>query len=574
MHIDIVPNRDSNPTILLREARREGKRVIKRTLANLSSLPMDQVEAIRHILKGEKLVCPTELFENIASTHHGHVQAVWTAMRRLEFEKLVASRPSRERDLVVGMVAARILEPDSKLATTRWWKNTTLPDILGVSDAMETDLYEAMDWLLERQDLIEKKLARRHLQDGGLVLYDLTSSYFEGKCCPLATFGHNRDGKKGKLQVNYGLLTDGRGVPVAASVFEGNTADPKTLMPQVEMVRERFGISEMVLVGDRGMISQKHIGELKERGGVDWITALKSGAIQKLLNGETLQLGLFDERNLFEFTHPDYPGERLIACRNPDLARQREHKRQALLDATIRELEKVKKMVEGGRLKGKGQIGVRVGKVVNKYKMAKHLTLEILDDSFIFQVKKEKVMEEGALDGVYVIRTSLSRDRMSSEDTVRSYKELSQVEQAFRSFKSIDLEVRPIHHHLGNRVRAHIFLCMLAYYVKWHMMEALRPLLFADEDLQAKMTKDPVAPARRSQKALEKVRTKRLEDGTEVHSFQTLLKSLSTIVRNACRYKTGGDDAPLFNMETKPSAKQQQVFDLLENIKMYPVACT
>ena len=529
---------------------------------------MDQVEALRHILKGEKLVRPAELFENIASTHHGHVQAVLAAMHRLEFEKLVASRPGRQRDLVVGMVAARILEPDSKLATTRWWKNTTLPDILGIADATETDLYQALDWLLEHQDIIEKKLAGRHLKDGGLVLYDLTASYFEGKSCPLAAFGHDRDGKKGKLQVNYGLLTDGRGVPVAVSVFEGNTADSKTLLPQVEMVCERFGITAIVLVGDRGMICQKHIEELRHRGAVDWITALKSGAIRKLVEAGPLQLGLFDERNLFEFTHPDYPGERLIVCRNPDLARQRGHKRQTLLDATMGELNKVRKIVEGGRLKGKDRIGVRVGKVVNKYKMAKHIRLEIGDDSISFQLREEKIRQEAALDGLYVIRTSVSRDRMNSEDTVRSYKQLSQVEQAFRSFKSIDLAVRPIHHRLAKRVRAHIFLCMLAYYVKWHMMEALRPLLFADEDLQKKQTRDPVSPAERSKKALLKVQSKRLQDGTEVHSFQSLLKNLSTIVRNVCRYKTALQDASAFNMETKPSAKQQHVFDLLENIKM------
>jgi transposase len=567
MYIDIVPNRGSKPAILLRETHREGEKVIKHTLANLSSLSLDQVEAIRRILKGEKLVQPTELFEIISSAQHGIVEAVLTAMRQLEFEKLIASRTSRERDLVVAMVAARIMEPDSKLATTRWWQNTTLPDIMGVSDATEVDLYEAMDWLLARQDIIEKKLSGRHLTEGGLVLYDLTSSYFEGKCCPLAALGHNRDGKKGKLQVNYGLLTDSRGAPVAVSVFKGNTGDPKTLMPQVEMIRKKFGITEMVLIGDRGMISQKHINDLKGQDGINWITAMKSSAIQKLVNGDALQLGLFDERNLFEFTDPDYPGERLIACRNPELAKQRDHKRQALLDATNKELDKVKKMVESGRLKGKDQIGVRVGKVVNKYKMAKHLTLEILDNSFNWQVKEDKVTEEGCLDGVYVIRTSLSRDRISSEDTVRRYKDLSQVEQAFRSFKSIDLEVRPIQHHLENRVRAHIFLCMLAYYVKLHMQEALRPLTFADEDLEAKQTRDPVAPAKRSKKAIEKARTKKLKDGTKVHSFQTLLNSLNTIVRNVCRYKNEESDTPVFNMETTPSANQQKIFNLLRTIK-------
>lgn len=566
MHIDIIPNRGSTPAILLRESFREGKKVKKRTLANLSSLPMDKVEAIRQILRGDKLVPVADLFEITSSAHHGHVQAVLTAMNQLGFDNLLASRPSRERDLIAAMVAARILEPESKLATSRWWKNTTIPDVFKVTDADEVELYAAMDWLLEHQGVIEKKLSERHLKDGGMVLYDLSSSYFEGKCCPLAALGHNRDGKKGKLQVNYGLLTDSRGVPVAVSVFEGNTADPNTLLPQVERMRETFGISEMVLVGDRGMISQKHIEELKGQAGINWITALKSGAISKLVSGESLQLGLFDERNLFEFTHPDYPGERLIACKNPDLAKLRAHKRQSLLDATVNELSKIRNMVDKGRIKGKDKIGVRTGKVVNKYKMAKHIELDIQDNAFTWRIKDEKVNVEQALDGIYIIRTSLTHEQINSEDAVRSYKNLSQVEQAFRSFKSIDLEVRPIYHRLEGRVKAHIFLCMLAYYVKLHMMQALRPLIFADEDQDVKLTRDPVAPAQRSKKALEKVRTKMLEDGTEVHSFQTLLKNLSTIVRSTCRHKSSDKNVPTFNLDTTPSRQQQKVFDLLTTI--------
>lgn len=567
MYIDIVPNRNSRPAILLRENHREGEKIIKQTLANLSSLPMDQVEAIRRILKGEKLVNPTEIFEVVSSPHHGNVLAVLTAMRQLDFEKLIASRPSRERDLVIAMVTARILKPDSKLATTRWWKDTTLPEIMRVSDATEVDLYNAMDWLLKRQDTIEKKLAGRHLTEGGMVLFDLTSSYFEGKCCPLAALGHDRDGKKGKLQVNYGLLTDSRGVPVANLVFKGNMGDPKTLIPAVEKVRDKFGISEIVVIGDRGMISQKHINGFKGKDWINWITAMRSSAIQKLVNNDALQMGLFDELNLFEFTHPDYPGERLIACRNPDLARLRERKRKSLLDATIKELSKVKKMVESGRLKEKAEIGVRVGKVVNKFKVAKHFSLEISDNSFSWQIKEDKVMEEKALDGIYVIRTSLSPDRMDSDETVRNYKNLCHIEQAFRSFKTIDLEVRPIRHRLPTRVKAHILLCMLSYYVKWHMMEAVRPLIFADEDLKAKQTRDPVAPAERSRKAIQKARTKKLSDGSMVHSFQTLLNSLSTIARNNYRYKYAENTTPVFSMETTPSADQQKVFDLLRAIK-------
>jgi transposase len=466
------------------------------------------------------------------------------------------------------MVASRILDPDSKLATTRWWKNTTLPDAFGVADASEDDLYAAMDWLQDRQSIIEKKLASRHLDAGGMVLYDLSSSYFEGTHCPLAHRGYDRDGKKGKLQVNYGLLTSSLGIPVAISAFAGNTSDPKTVMEQVTKVRGDFGISEMVLVGDRGMISQSHIDTFRDVEGIEWITALKSGAIRKLISNESLQLGLFDEKNLFEFTHPDYPGERLVACRNPDLAKLRGHKRQALLDATVVELNKIKKSVDSGRLKDKDKIGVRVGKIINKYRMSKHIELDIQDTSISWTIKQDNVREEKSLDGIYIIRTSVKSDKMDSDDAVRSYKSLSQVERAFRSMKSIDLEVRPIYHHLVIRVRAHLFLCMLSYYVKWHMMEAWRPLIFADEDNDAKKTRDPVAPAKRSAKALQKVGTKRLEDGTEVHSFQTLLKSLATIVRNVCRYKNPGKKSPTFTMDTIPSKEQQRAFDLLATIRV------
>jgi transposase len=568
MHIDIVPNRTSSPTILLRESYRDGGKVKKRTLANLTSLPMTQVEAIRAILRGETLVSPQELFEPIASRHHGHVRAVRLAMKQLGFERLLAPTASRERDLVVAMVTARIMAPHSKLATTRWWQTTTLPEEMGVADATEDELYAAMDWLVPRQKTIEQQLAARHLQAGGLVLYDLTSSYVEGTHCPLAARGYNRDGKAGKLQINYGLLTDAAGRPVAVSVVSGNTADPQTLLPQVTKVREEFGLTDLVLVGDRGMIAQRQIDGLKEHEGLSWITALKSGAIAQLLTTESLQLGLFDERNLFEFSSPDYPGERLIACRNPDLARLRTKKREALLAATEAELTKVQQMVTTGRLSGQDQIGVRVGKVVNKYKMAKHLILDIQDTALSWQRDQEKIAAETALDGIYVVRTSVKQERMSSDDAVRNYKNLSQVERAFRSFKSIDLEVRPIWHRLEDRVKAHIFLCMLAYYVKWHMMEAWRPLLFADEDQAAKATRDPVKPARRSQSALDKIRSKKLATGEPVHSFSTLMATLATIVRNVCRQKQGAPIGGTFTMDTLPTAEQQRAYDLLATIKM------
>jgi transposase len=566
MYIAIVPNRGSPPAILLREGYREGRTVKNRTLANLSKWPAQKIDLLRRVLRDEALAPADALFEVVASSHHGHVQAVRIAMQRLGFDALIASRPSRERDLVVALVVARILEPDSKLATTRWWHTTTLPAALGVSDADEDALYEAMDWVLARQDRIEQKLAARHLTAGGLVLYDLTSSYFEGTTCPLAAFGHNRDGKKGKRQVNYGLLTEGRGCPVAVSVFKGNTGDPPTLLPEVQRVRERFGIERLVMVGDRGMISQTQISALKTLEGTDWITALKTEALRALVATGHVQLGLFDERNLFELTHPEFPGERLVACRNPELAALRAHKRQALLAATTKELDKVRGMVARGRLRGREAIGVRVGKVVNKYRVAKHFRLEIQDDRFAFEIDTARVAAEAALDGLYVIRTSLPAERLDAADTVRAYKRLSDVERAFRALKTLDLKVRPIRHRLDERVRAHIFLCMLAYYVEWHLREAWRPLLFADEDQAAKLTRDPVAPAKRSAAALRKVHTKVLDDGTPVHSFGTLLKNLSQIVRNVCRQRGAGPEAPTFEIVTTPSPTQQRAYDLLKTI--------
>jgi transposase len=654
MHIDIVPNRNSKPAVLLRESYREGKKVRKRTIANLSKLPKEQVDSIRRILKGENLVPVDDVFEILedGSRQHGHVEAVLTAMRRLKFKELIGSRHSRERELVLAMVAARILEPQSKLATSRWWHTTTLLESLGVSDATDTELYCAMDWLLERQELIEKKLAARHLENDGLALYDLSSSYFEGVTCPLASFGYDRDGKKGKLQVNYGLLTNPGGIPVSVSVFKGNTSDPKTLMPQALKVQNDFGIERFVLVGDRGMITQTQINTLREIEGVEWITALRSEAIGKLVKDGTIQMGLFDERNLFELTHPDFPNERLVACRNNELAKRRDQKRRDLLEATCKELETVRRMTERGRLDdkdaictrvrkllkkykigkyyktdirddgfefefdevamateaarlangkpelenkhleqwkrhrdkidqqlegvrqrigkgllhGKDKIGVRVGKVLNKHKVGKHIKLDIGDNSFEFEIDETKVAAEAALDGIYVIRTSLSKRRMNAENTVRSYKLLTQVERAFRSLKTVDLKVRPIRHHLEDRVRAHIFLCMLAYYVEWHMIEAWRPLLFCDEDQDAKALRDPVAPAKRSDKALRKAHTKKLDDGSPVHSFKTLLSHLGNVVRNKCRRKGAGQDESTFEMTTAPNPKQQKAYELLKAI--------
>jgi len=655
MYIATVPNRKSPPALLLRESYREKGKVKTRTLANLSCLPPQSIDILRRSLKGENLVSTNafEIVEN-GSPAHGHVDAVTTAMRRLGFSQLISSRRSRERDLVVAMVVARILEPKSKLATTLWWEDTTLPETLEVSDANEKDLYDAMDWLLERQNRIENKLASRHLKSNALALYDLTSSYFEGETCPLAALGHNRDGKKGKLQVNYGLLTNRKGIPVAVSVFKGNTGDPKTLMPQVEKMRDEFGIDQFVMVGDRGMLTQKQVDELRGIDGVDWIGALRPEAIKKLATNGAIQMGLFDERNLFELKHPDFPGERLVACRNIELAHRREIKRENLLKATVKELDKVRGMVRRGRLRGKNEIearvrgilkkykigkhfeldirddgfnykvnenaliseimakckgnqdliekrfkrsrrhiesiekqfakliqkidkgslhgqdaiGVRVGKVINKYKVGKHFELDIRDNDFNFEINQDKVRKEAALDGIYIIRTSLPKERMDADETVLSYKLLSQAERAFRSFKTVDLMVRPIRHRLEDRVKAHIFLCMLAYYVQWHMMEAWRPLLYADEDQKAKDLRDPVAPAKRSDSAVKKVNAKRLDDGSKAYSFRSLLGHLGAIVRATCRCPDKKDASATFTMTTRPNPKQQRAFDLLRTIRV------
>ena len=568
MYIDIVPNRGSPPAILLRESIREGKRVRKRTIANLSALPIAQAEMIRRVLKGEKLGPLESALEAVCSQHHGHVEAVRTAMKRLAFDRLIDAKSSRERDLVVAMVAGRIIAPEaSKLGMTRAWSDTTLADEFGVTDADEDCLYTAMDWLMERQETIEKRLARRHLKAGGLVLFDLTSSYFEGITCPLAKLGYNRDGKPGTLQVNWGLLTDARGCPVGVSVLEGNAGDPQALLPQVEKVRGVFGIDKLVMVGDRGMISQVQIEALRALGGVQWITALKNGAIRKLADGGTLQLDLFDERNLIAFRHDDFPGERLIACRNPDLAKLRAAKRTDLIAATASELEKVKAMVESGRLKGPDKIGVRVGKVVNKYKVGKHFDLVIEDAAFSFSLNAAKVAAEAALDGLYVIRTSVAETDMSAERAVLNYKQLAEIERGFRSLKGIDLSVRPIRHRLEGRVKAHILLSMLAYYVQWHMMQAWAPLTFMDEaDTDRARERDPVAAAQRSKAALDKVTTRRLSDGTPAMSFTRLLAHMATIVRNTVRSASARIGEATFTLTTRPNPKQQHALDLLATI--------
>jgi transposase len=555
-------------THLLRRSYREDGKVKNETLGNLSHLPDALIDIIRRSLQGESFVPASSAFEVLRSRAHGHVQAVSAAMQRLGLASLVASAPSRQRDLVLAMVASRIVQPDTKLATARHWHCSTLAEDFGVADASEDELYAAMDWLLARQDTIEQKLASRHLREGSLVLYDLSSSYFEGSCCPLAKRGYSRDGRRGTLQVNYGLLTDARGCPVAVSVFDGNTADSLTFLPAVQRVRERFGVKQVVMVGDRGMVSQKAIDELAGQAGIDWITALKSVSIRALVEQGHLQLGLFDQRNLAEITSPEYPGERLIACRNDALAKLRAHKRESLLQATEAQLAVIKASVEALRLVGRDKIGVQVGKVINRHKVAKHFELSIEEAALGWTRRQEAIDAEAALDGLYVIRTSLPKQRMEAPDCVRSYKALSSVERAFRSLKTVDLKVRPIHHRLADRVRAHILLCMLALYVEWHMREAWRELMFADTDQAAKATRDPVAPATRSAAAQRKAATKLLDDQEQpAHSFATMMAEMATLVRNTCRTPSAGPNAPTFEVLTIASAHQQHALALLQNIR-------
>jgi len=554
-------------THLLRRSYREDGKVKNETLGNLSHLPDALIDIIRRSLQGETFVCASQALEIVRSRPHGHVQAVALAMQRLGLASVLASQPSRERDLVLAMVASRVVHPDTKLATCRLWQCSTLAEDFGVADADENELYAAMDWLLERQEAIEKKLAARHLREGALVLYDLSSSYMEGSCCPLAKRGYSRDGKPGTLQVNYGLPTDARGCPVAVSVFEGNTSDSLTFLPAVARVRERFGLAQVVMVGDRGMVSQKAIDELRGQDGIDWITALKSVSIRALVEQGHLQLGLFDQRNLAEIHSPEFPGERLVACRNDALAKLRAHKRESLLQATEALLVQVLASVQAGRLKGQDKIGVQVGKIVNRHKVAKHFELHIGEATLSWVRRQDAIAAEAALDGLYVIRTSLDEQAMDAPSCVRSYKALSNVERAFRSLKTMDLKVRPIHHRLADRVRAHILLCMLAFYVEWHLREAWAPLLFADPDQVAKATRDPVAPAQRSAAAQRKAQTKLTPEEQPVHSFGTLLAELATLVRNTCRTPSAGAQAPTFEVLTSATALQQRAMALVQDIR-------
>jgi transposase len=565
MYVERVPNRNSPPAILLREGWREGKKTRKRTIANLSHWPEERIEALRLLLKGEPLVSAKQAFVVERSIPHGHVEAVLGTIDKLGLDSIIYSRRCRERDLVVAMIAERLIRPCSKLATTRFWHTTTLAEQLGVSDADEDDLYAAMDWLLARQGQIEKKLAARHLSEGSLVLYDVTSSYYEGRTCPLARFGHNRDRKKGKLIIVYGLLTDDEGRPVSVQVYPGNTGDPSTVPDQVEKLMQRFGLRRIVLVGDRGMLTQTQLDKVKDHPGLGWVSALKSQAIRELVDGGYLQMSLFDEQDLAEIHSPDFSGERLVACYNPILAKERKNKRDRLLAATEKELQKIAREVARRTRTplDKAEIGKKVGKVINRYKVAKHFTVEIADGAFSFSLKQESIARESQLDGIYVIRTSEPADRLSAQDTVRTYKRLAQVERAIRSIKTVDLLVRPIHHRTEDHVRAHIFLCMLAYYVEMQMRRSLAPLLFDDEELdEQRKSRDPVKPAKPSVSAEDKKRLRVTTDGLPVQSFQSLMSHLATRCRNRCKVR-GERNGLAFHQTTEMSPLQQRAFELL-----------
>jgi transposase len=573
MYIERVPNRNSPPAVLLRESYREGGKIRKRTLANLSKLPDTVVDNLRIVLKGGAAIENlSESFSVERSLPHGHVAAVLGTIKKLSLHNLIAPENSRKRALVLAMIVARILDPRSKLATARGLNSETccssLSELLGLEKADEDELYEAMDWLVSRQESIENELAKIHLTEGGLVLYDVSSTYFEGTQCPLARYGYNRDKKKGFLQIVFGLICDKRGCPVAVEVFEGNTSDTTTITAQIEKVRHRFGIQQVVWVGDRGMITNTRIlAEFQPVEGLDWITALRAPQIRKLVEQEAVQLSLFDETDLVEFSCSDYPGERLIACRNPMLAQEKSLTRVALLQATEQELNKIVIATSRDKraLKGADQIGLRVGRVLNSKGVGKYFNIAITEESFSFSRNEVAIAKDSALDGVYIIRTSVKSETLDAAQTVRAYKSLSTVEQAFRSYKTVDLKVRPIYHRLEQRVKAHVFLCMLAYYVEWHMRKALAPLLFDDEKVTVELEEKSsiVAPSKRSKKARAKAATKKTSEKLPVHSFRTLMADLATIVKN--KFQSNGLEAYLtFEKITQPTPLQQKAIELLE----------
>jgi hypothetical protein len=572
MYIEVVPNRDSKPCILLRESYRQDGKVRKRTLANLSKLPSQAVEGLRALFRGGTVVEDfSQSFEVVRSQPYGHIAAVLGTLRQIGLDRDLDPQGCTERDLVMAMIVARLLEPTSKLATARGLGQeaplSALVEDLDLAKVNESQLYAALDWLYVHQGAIEKRLASRHLQDGSLVLYDVSSTYFEGRRCPLAQLGYSRDGKKGTLQIVFGLLCNSAGCPVAVEVFTGNTADPKTLTPQVEKVRQTFGLSRVIFVGDRGMLTSARLREdFHGVEGLCWVSALRTTEIQKLVAGAGFQFSLFDQRDFGEVHSPEFPGERLIACRNPLLQQERARKREELLQATERELQPIVEATQRqkNRLWEKDKIALRVGKVIDRFKMGKHFVIEVTETSFSFRRDLDRIAAEAALDGIYVIRTNVPASELSAEDAVRSYKRLSVVERAFRSCKTVDLHIRPIYHQLSERVRAHVFLCMLAYYVEWHMRQKLAPMLFEDDDPEAgeALRSSIVAPAQRSPSAQRKVHSLRTADGLPTHSFATLLKDLATLTRNRVQPKILS--SPPFDTLARPTQLQQKALSLLD----------
>jgi len=556
-------------THLLRRTYREQGKVKHETVGNISHLPSEIIDIVRLALKGEVFSGVQEDLEIMRSLPHGHVAAVLGMIRKLKLDTIISAEACSQRDLVLAMIVSRILAPCSKLATTRGLSthtlSTSLGDVLGVESADVGELYRAMDWLIARQADVENALAASHLSNGSLVLYDVTSVYVEGEKSPLAQRGYNRDGKKGKKQIVLGLLCSVNGCPVAVEVFEGNTADPKTLASQINKIRTRFGLSRVVIVGDRGMITEARLrDDLRCEPGIDWITALRAPAIRKLVQNDSLQLSLFDEKDLAEISDPDYPGERLVVCKNPFLAYERARKREELLQSTEKRLNKVVEatMRQMRRLKSKEKIALRVGNILNRFKMAKHFSVEIQDDSFSYSRNHKTISAESSLDGIYVIRTSLPQEDMSAVDTVRAYKNLSRAERAFRTLKNIDLKIRPIFHWTSNRIKSHVLLCMLAYYVEWHMKQALAPMLFEDDDRAAAeaLRKSVVAPAKRSMSAMRKIRTGKTSEGLPVHSFRSLIADLGTLTKNRVHIKNTG---AIFDLYATPTPSQKQAFNLL-----------
>ncbi|HEY3731645.1 MAG TPA: IS1634 family transposase [Steroidobacteraceae bacterium] len=571
MFIDVVPNGRSAPAVLLRESYREGSRVRKRTLANLGALPAAVIDGLRVLLAGGSVIArPEEVFEIQRSLPHGHVAAVVGMMRKLDLPRLLGRAVSRERDLALAMIANRIIAPGSKLAAHRALSaetaSSSLGRVLDLGMIEEREMYATLDWLGGQQDRIERALARRHLKDGTLVLYDVSSSYLEGRCCALAQHGYSRDHRPDRLQIVYGLLCDREGRPIAIEVFEGNTGDPSTLSTQVETLKRRFGLKHVVLVGDRGMITAARIREDLRPAGLDWITTLRAPQIQELAEAGPLQLSLFDERDLAEISSPAYPGERLIVCRNPDLARERGRKREDLLAATERDLSRIAAQVRRRHapLRGKAEIGLVVGAVIDAHKVGKHFALSISDDAFVYRRKADAIAHEAALDGLYVIRTSLSADAISADEAVRAYKDLARVERAFRTLKSVDLQIRPVHHWIEPRVRAHVFLCMLAYYVEWHLREAWAPILFHDHDRPAAQAarSSPVAAADISDAARRKRSRRRSDDGLPVSNFGGLISHLATLTLNL----VASPQAPNANivLTTRPTPLQNKALELLD----------